>query len=400
VRDLLRAWTPVRAPIDRRTYITHGFALAAVKYAGDVAIVWLMSGRFWTPFDYLASHSILRARFDERWMLLALAVWALPFVWIGVTLSLRRALDAGLSPWLALWFFVPYVNYLLMAALAAAPAFVLNRRTNASRAETFGVIGLVIAVCVGLMVLFALEGLVCLIMSLPIVGAAAIFGAVLGRVLARIGSAGTGQVLFPLLFLPLSLATEPATGRAVHEVVSTIEIDASPAAVWQQVIAFPEIAPPRELLFRAGLAYPMRARIEGQGIGATRYCVFSTGAFVEPITAWEPGRRLAFDVAASPPPLRELTLWEGVQPPHLDGYLRAVRGEFRLVALPGGRTRLEGSTWYTLEMGPEAYWRMWSDQVIHRIHLRVLGHIRHQAEANAAMIRPPATRRTNAEVRH
>jgi hypothetical protein len=30
-------------------------------------------------------------------------------------------------------------------------------------------------------------------------------------------------------------------------------------------------------------------RIEGAGVGAMRYCVFSTGTFVEQVTVWEPG---------------------------------------------------------------------------------------------------------------
>jgi hypothetical protein len=109
--------------------------------------------------------------------------------------------------------------------------------------------------------------------------------------------------------------------------------------------------------------------------------VFSTGTFVEPITAWEPGRRLAFDVTEAPPPLRELTPFAGVAPPHLDGYLLSRRGEFRLVPLGDGRTRLEGSTWYELRLGPEAYWQVYSDWLIHRIHQRVLQHIRSEAEA-------------------
>jgi len=41
-----------------------------------------------------------------------------------------------------------------------------------------------------------------------------------------------------------------------------------------------------EPLFRLGFASPQYARIEGTGVGAIRYCVFSTGPFVEPITAW------------------------------------------------------------------------------------------------------------------
>jgi hypothetical protein len=108
--------------------------------------------------------------------------------------------------------------------------------------------------------------------------------------------------------------------------------------------------------------------------------VFSTGSFVEPITAWEPSRRLAFDVTDSPPPLRELSLYSNVSPPHLDGYVRSQRGEFRLIALPGGRTRLEGSTWYQLQMAPEGYWQVFSDYLIHAIHRRVLTHIKKEAE--------------------
>jgi Polyketide cyclase / dehydrase and lipid transport len=161
---------------------------------------------------------------------------------------------------------------------------------------------------------------------------------------------------------------------------SSVVIDAAPEAVWTQVIAFPPMPAPAELVFRLGIAYPRYARIEGTGVGATRYCVFSTGAFVEPITAWEPGRRLAFDVTRSPAPLRELTPYAHVAPPHLSGYLQPRRGEFRLVALPDGRTRLEGSTWYRLRMAPEGYWQLYSDYLIHRIHGRVLEHIKRQSE--------------------
>ena len=56
-----------------------------------------------------------------------------------------------------------------------------------------------------------------------------------------------------------------------------------------------------------------------------------------------------------------------------------------MIPLPGGRTRLEGTTWYENRMYPVAYWRMWSDTVIHRIHLNVLGHIKRLAEGEVAV---------------
>jgi len=168
----------------------------------------------------------------------------------------------------------------------------------------------------------------------------------------------------------------------LHEVQSSVVINARADRVWPHVIAFQPISEPIGPLFRLGIAYPSYARIEGSGVGAVRYCEFSTGPFVEPITDWEPGGRLGFDVRSSPAPLRELSFYTDISPPHLHGYLRSRKGEFRLVALPGGQTRLEGSTWYEIEMAPEAYWKLWSDFLIHKIHDRVLDHIKLEVEAN------------------
>jgi hypothetical protein len=71
-------------------------------------------------------------------------------------------------------------------------------------------------------------------------------------------------------------------------------------------------------------------------------------------------------------------------PPHLDHYLQSRQGEFLLERLPDGRTKLIGTTWYSNRMWPAAYWHLWSDYIIHRIHGRVLDHIKTLAEESAA----------------
>jgi hypothetical protein len=185
-----------------------------------------------------------------------------------------------------------------------------------------------------------------------------------------------------LIAFPLTAALEPGTGSVLHEVRSSVIVEAPPDQVWPHVVAFREIPPPGDWIFRAGVAYPIRARIDGTGVGAVRYCVFSTGSFVEPITRWEPGRRLSFDVVESPATMTELSPYRDVSPPHLHGYLRSRRGEFRFIDLGNGRTQLEGSTWYEIEMAPEIYWQMFSDVLIHRIHRRVLDHIKREVEAD------------------
>ena len=232
----------------------------------------------------------------------------------------------------------------------------------------------------------ALEGAICLVMALPLILPLAVLGSIVGhgiqsRAWAVPASAHT--LCATILVLPALMGIEAGApaGPEIRPVSTTVVVDAPPREVWRHVVAFPALPAPREVAFRAGIAYPVGAVIEGRGKGALRRCRFSTGDFVEPITAWKAPHRLAFDVRDQPPPMRELSPWGAVHPPHLDGFLRSRRGEFRLRALPDGQTLLTGTTWYENRMWPAAYWRLWSDGLISRIHGRVLRHVAAISEA-------------------
>ena len=445
IQQFIRSWHDPSPPVPRSVYLAQGLVLAAVKYLGDVLMVYAATGTLWTPTRYLHALTSLFLQppgWTAEWLAPAMTLWMLPFVARGITLTMRRALDAGYSPWLTILFLVPFLNYALIICLAVLPSrvpsprrverpaqeitgwtavtagavgvmvavacvtvgirlinsyggwlfiltpfamgsctgFLYNRRAEASSEDTTRlVVTTVLASGVALLTV-AVEGLICLVMALPIAIPLAMLGGVVGRRAALSGPGKATPAMFMLLAVPLTALVEPATGRLTHEVRSSVVIEAPPEVVWPHVVAFHEIPPPTEWLFRAGVAYPIRARIEGTGVGAVRYCVFSTGAFIEPITRWEPGHRLSFDVAAAPVPMRELSPYRDLSPRHLHGYLRSTRGEFRFVDLGDGRTRLEGSTWYEVEMAPEAYWRIFSDALIHRIHQRVLDHIKREVE--------------------
>jgi hypothetical protein len=268
--------------------------------------------------------------------------------------------------------------------MGAVTGYLLSYITSATPRQTAGVIVTMLGVVTAGVVCFAFEGLICILMAAPLAIPLALMGGAAGRGLA-VGKEGPTRLLLGLLMLPAATMFDAQLlpDRHAHEVLSIVDIDASPDHVWENVIAFPALPEPTEWWFRAGLAYPRYASIDGRGVGATRYCVFSTGPFVEPITAWEPGRRLAFDVTSFPEPLRELSPYAGIHPPHLDGYFRSRRGEFRLISLAGGRTRLEGRTWYELDMAPAIYWESVTDGVIHSIHRRVLEHIKRESERTA-----------------
>ena len=445
----LRLWFTLRDPVDRRTYFCHGLALMILKYAIDAAAIGLVVGRFWSPLDYLAPPSVLlRQQMTwqrPEWLTLAMAAWTLPFVWIGVGMTLRRAVDAGQSAWLCLAFFVPVGNYVVMLVLSILPtrtpgawqrhdpaperearlrsafagaatgalvavlmllisvfglqrygvglflgapvilgvvaAFVFNRghpRTERATAQ-LALVGVLVAG--GLFVIFAIEGIVCVVMALPLALPLAVLGAVFGRAMALLSPAPAVHAWPLLIVLPGLAAVETLPARLpLHEVVSAVDIEAPPEVVWRNVVSFSDLSTPPAWLFRLGIAYPRRARIEGTGVGAVRHCEFSTGSFVEPITRWDEPSRLSFDVIAHPPPMAEWSPYSRVHAPHLDGYFRSRRGEFRLVKLPNGRTRLEGSTWYELEMAPQLYWKTLADVVVSRIHLRVLAHVKALSE--------------------
>lgn len=268
--------------------------------------------------------------------------------------------------------------------IGAVTAYLYNRPVSRSISATILVaFQLMFVVGAGLLLL-AFEGVICLIMALPIVAALTLIGALIGKAIAGMSPSFDRRNYPLMLVLPIFALLEPhITVRPLSEVATTIEIDAPPETVWRNVVTFSELPEAKEWYFKLGIACPERATIVGQGVGAVRYCIFSTGEFVEPITAWDAPHRLAFDVAGQPIPMTELSPYRTVYAPHLHGTFASRRGEFKLIELPGGRTRLEGRTWYDLEMSPHAYWTILSDALVHRIHLRVLEHIRQLSEKEA-----------------
>ncbi|MGB0648157.1 MAG: DUF805 domain-containing protein, partial [Bradymonadia bacterium] len=241
---MIKLWFGFSAAVDRMTYIKHGFFLMGLKYVVDALISSMVtSGRFLDPITYL--HPLISYRYEALFgtqidpgtagvgWTLATLVWTLPFIWIGVSMSARRALDAGMSIWIALLFFVPVVNFLLIIVLSlqgSTPPREVSRRErvvegashlvmSATKAVGFtGILGvglvslvtlgfnsygsglfigtpfvmgvwgaylvhrpsyrgwkmglavswLSIGLCAGLMIVFALEGALCLVMAAPI----------------------------------------------------------------------------------------------------------------------------------------------------------------------------------------------------------------------------------------
>jgi hypothetical protein len=264
-------------------------------------------------------------------------------------------------------------------------AFCTSYRRPVSFGRAYGLAVVSLLVLGGFILIFAIDGLICLLMSLPLTLGLALIGAALGRIAGR-SCRGNIQSALPILLLilfPCLVAFDSSDKSAapIRAVTTSVIISAPIEKVWNTVVAFPRINEPPEGIFRCGISCPMEARIEGSGVGAIRYCIFTTGNFVEPITRWEQPSLLAFDVVSNPPPMRELSLYGSIDAPHLHGYMVSKHGQFKLTPRDG-KILLEGTTWYSHSLAPQWYWGPISDQIIHRIHERVLNHIRDVAEAN------------------
>ncbi len=411
--------------VDRVTYATVGVTAFALKFSLDWAVATQSFHRHWSLLNYWrpfgAISGVHGLSLENRLFAGVMLFIALPFMWLGLAMTVKRLRDAGEPTWLAALFFAPVANLVFFLVLSLKPSVKeahsgegvpwpgpnflarwIPRTRTASALVSIGVTAVIglgftllgtqvveqygwglfvgLPFCLGLfavlthsyreprrysecllmamlpvlllgamLLLVAIEGLICILMAAPIALVMAVLGGSLGFV---IQAAHWGRRNAPTIFSIAVLLTPGLYGiehftlaqPGVFEVKSAVEISAPPQKVWDKVVAFAEIPPPQETLFRAGIAYPIRAEISGHGPGAVRHCVFSTGPFVEPITIWNEPHLLRFRVTANPAPLNELTPYGHIEPRHLHGYFESHQGQFLLTELPGGRTRVEGTT--------------------------------------------------------
>ena len=458
--------------ISPRSYFLIGFLLTLLKQVLDRVVASGLFGKPWSPLTYALTGEIggvFSLNRDEQIFYATMLAVALPFLVIGLVLTVRRLRDAGWPLWCVLLFFAPmpinivffivlslapsreqvvvgtvgdvidgpvpafskvksprrdsrprfsYVRALL-AILAPLPVAAVAVYLSAHVLRDYGwslfvgvpfVLPMVSVVIYGyrrditsmectqlgwlwillvliLLVVSASEGLICIIMLLPLAIPVVMLGVMVGYLIIEYGP---GEPPDLTKLGAYTARTAAHDGGAEHLVrpepllftcETSVVVNAPPEIVWRHVVSFADLDPPTDWLFRTGLAYPIRARIDGQGVGAVRRCEFSTGSFIEPIKVWDEPRLLRFAVTSNPAPMKEWNPLFEIHPPHLDGFLVSKNGQFLLTPLPGGKTLLAGSTLYQHGLWPAAYWRLWSDPIIHRIHDRVLRHVKRLAES-------------------
>jgi uncharacterized membrane protein YhaH (DUF805 family) len=107
--------------VGRKAYFVTGVVLFAIKYAIDLGVS-LLFGRHWNPLMYVSLRvSPFTNDASNAGYLVALALVALPFLWIAISLSARRLRDMGVHPFWAGLQLLPFLNFAFMLVLAVCP---------------------------------------------------------------------------------------------------------------------------------------------------------------------------------------------------------------------------------------------------------------------------------------
>jgi uncharacterized membrane protein YhaH (DUF805 family) len=380
----------------------------------------------------------------SSFILIVALAYLLAVTWALAVLAFRRAADANIPEWIAVFVIPPVVQIPAMIALGALPSratseptpvveaaapnsvwlaavqgmlagmaltlasvvvgalffgaygygmfiaspfvvgatagYLANRHGDIGFLRTEQVAAAATALGGAALVVAALEGIVCIVMASPLVLAVALMGGMFGRDVAVSSRRSAHQTLLSITLLPLVFAVDTTTSAITFDTTETILVDAPAPVVWNAIIHMDALDEPLALPFRLGVAYARSGKIVGEGVGATRLGEFSTGTAVEDITEWVPDRKLAFTVLKDVPAMHELSPYSEVHAPHVRGYFTTLSTSFELVPLTDSRTEILERTSHALRLDPVFYWLPFARWIVHENNARALAHIRNQSE--------------------
>jgi hypothetical protein len=239
----------------------------------------------------------------------------------------------------------------------------------------------VMLVCAGVVLR---EGSVCLVMAAPIfygtgIPAGWLAGKAMRRRAGRLMSLSI--LILPLVGVPVEAGRAPEA--QTRFVTSRIHIDAAPETVWNGLIDIRAIGDAEHRWNFShdivGIPRPRDARLEGTGVGAVRHLTWARDVrFEEHVTAWRPGRELAWTFHLGPEAQTRML------DEHLkvdSDYLRLEEGRYRIEPTADGGSDLVLTTRYWIRTPVNGYAAWWGGVFLGDFHRNVLGVIRDRAEA-------------------
>jgi hypothetical protein len=235
-------------------------------------------------------------------------------------------------------------------------------------------------------VLFKLEGMICVVMYLPL---GIIFGGIGGLVGRRMKrSKHSKESLLVIMALPFAVGAvenRVATPTLIHEVRSEILVHAPASKIWDEVKSVRTISKnemPSSWVHHMGFPRPLDAVIDREEVGGVRLARFEGDlVFNEKVSVWKPNEELAFGIDIDPDSVPPTTLDKHVT---IGGpYFDVLNGSYVLVP-KGTDTLVILKSHFRLSTHFNPYAAFWSTLVMDRIQNDILGVVKSRAEGSSS----------------
>ena len=184
--------------------------------------------------------------------------------------------------------------------------FVLGYILGKSTIKAISLWGLITSLFIFFILLLAggLEGMVCILMAMPLIIGAVAFGALVKYLIKKYDKKNKKENLIkssiiPLcLFLTFGFVETELTKNVNHiiEVKSEIILPYSSIKVYETIKSVDTLNVEKPFLMKLDLPIPQKCILEEEKVGALRTCYFKEGKIIERVTELEKGKILRMDV--------------------------------------------------------------------------------------------------------
>lgn len=241
--------------------------------------------------------------------------------------------------------------------------------------------------CLGATLLLAWEGLICIVIFLPLFLLLASIGGLFAGfiVLFKINPGSKRLFTFGFLLLPLTLAPMEARispPKNFTEVETVTTIHAPVATVWEEIRSvrpFSEEEHGFSWIHLIGFPRPVSAEIDRDGVGAVRRAIFEGGlVFTETVTEWKENSALGFSIKANTEEIPPTTLDEHVT---IGGaYFDVLTGRYLLEEKNLKETTLHLTSRFRTSTMFEPYTRLWAKLIMSELQRYIVERIKVRSE--------------------